>query len=307
MCEEKTKVCSRCGNVFPVTSDYFFRDRRTKDGFLASCKTCKSKAEKDCHNRNREEWLARKRELSRGNKGQISEQQRIYRETHKEELRAKKKKYYDEHREEILAQKRIYTQKTKEHKHLYNKDYVEKNKEKLNKLAKERYERDREKQLAQRKEYYKDHREEIITRVAEYRKNNKKKIYECNKRYYQTDIGRESNRRAGQIRKAREKDLRATFTLEQWNCCKEYFSHACAYCGKESSRLSQDHFVPVVKGGTYTVDNILPVCKKCNSSKQGFDFNDWYLKQPFFSKGRLKKIYKYLNYDGSSLQMKLDL
>jgi len=307
MCEEKIKFCSKCGNTFPVTSDYFFRDRRTKDGFLARCKACKTEADREYHNRNREEWLARKRELSRENKEQISEQQRIYREAHKEEIQAKKNAYYYEHREEILAQKKLYAKEHREHIQAYMKDYAEKNKEKLKELAKARYEREREIQLAQRKEYYKEHRAEIIARVAEYRKNNKGKIYEGNKRYYQTDIGRESQRRAGHIRKSRVNKLKATFTPEQWNCCKDYFNHTCAYCGKELSRLSQDHFVPVIKGGTYTVDNILPVCKKCNSSKQGFDFNDWYLKQPFFTKGRLGKIYKYLNYDGSSLQMKLDL
>lgn len=44
------------------------------------------------------------------------------------------------------------------------------------------------------------------------------------------------------------------------------FNGECAYCG--SPATAWDHFDPVSKGGKTTPDNILPVCKPCNSSKK---------------------------------------
>jgi hypothetical protein len=306
MCEEvKTKVCSKCGRELPLTREYFYCDRRTKDGFLARCKQCKDQADKEYRTRNHDKVCQRRRELYNPEKAKITSAK--YRETHREELKVKKKEYYDEHRDEILEQKKIYHQENKERINDYNRQYSKINRDRLREYAKNRYEQEKDKILTQHKEYYADNSELIKSRVAEYRKNNKGKIYEGNKRYYQTQAGIESRRRAGHIRKARTFNLKATFTPELWGFCKEYFGNNCAYCGKKHVKLTQDHFIPVVKGGTYTVDNILPACRSCNSSKQDFDFKEWYPKQPFFTETRLKKIYKYLNYDGDCLQIALDL
>jgi len=303
MCEE-VKKCTKCGRELPATNEFFYRDSRTKDGFVSRCKECRDTADKERRLRDHEKCKQRRKELYDPEKAKINSA--IYRENHKEELKAKKKQYYEEHREEILEQKKKYHQENKEHRNEYNRKYAEENKERLKEYSRIRYEKERDKILEQHKLYYLKKREEILIQVAEYRKNNKNKIYESNKRYYQTLAGMESQRKASHRRKARERDLKATLTLEQWQACVDCFDNTCAYCGKEK-KLTQDHFVPVVKQGTYTVDNILPACRSCNSSKQDFDFGEWYKTKPFYSEKRLRKIYKYLNYDGDCLQFCLDL
>lgn len=35
-----TKTCSKCGDEFPATTEYWHRDNRSKDGLLGHCKTC---------------------------------------------------------------------------------------------------------------------------------------------------------------------------------------------------------------------------------------------------------------------------
>ena len=43
MCETKTKVCSKCGEEKPLTSEYWYkRNKGSIDGFRGECKICYS-------------------------------------------------------------------------------------------------------------------------------------------------------------------------------------------------------------------------------------------------------------------------
>ena len=52
----------------------------------------------------------------------------------------------------------------------------------------------------------------------------------------------------------------------------------CWYCGEklEPSKLTKDHVFPRDKGGNNDMDNIIMVCKSCNSSKGNLDLFEWY-------------------------------
>ncbi len=56
------------------------------------------------------------------------------------------------------------------------------------------------------------------------------------------------------------------FTADQWLGLQEQYDHKCAYC-RQSAPLTQDHVVPLSKGGTHTLSNILPACRRCNQRK----------------------------------------
>ena len=45
---------------------------------------------------------------------------------------------------------------------------------------------------------------------------------------------------------------------------------------KEPSKLTKDHVFPKSKGGANDMDNIIMVCKTCNSSKGNMDLFEWY-------------------------------
>ena len=92
-----------------------------------------------------------------------------------------------------------------------------------------------------------------------------------------------------------------TLTLKQWKQVKEYFENRCAYCGKKLP-LAQEHFIALSKKGEYTINNIIPSCRVCNSSKIDKDFFEWYPKQKFYSKERERKILKYLGYKNNKIQ-----
>jgi 5-methylcytosine-specific restriction endonuclease McrA len=43
------------------------------------------------------------------------------------------------------------------------------------------------------------------------------------------------------------------------------FGGACFYCGAEATTI--DHAIPLVRGGTNAIGNLLPACRMCNTRK----------------------------------------
>ena len=66
--------------------------------------------------------------------------------------------------------------------------------------------------------------------------------------------------------------------LLEFNVSKIKENNYCWYCGKEMepSKLTKDHVFPRSKGGANVMDNIIMVCKTCNSSKGNMDLFEWY-------------------------------
>ena len=66
--------------------------------------------------------------------------------------------------------------------------------------------------------------------------------------------------------------------LLEFNIAKIQKNDFCWYCGKkiEPSKLTKDHVFPRTKGGNNDMDNIIMVCKECNSSKGKKDLFEWY-------------------------------
>lgn len=48
------KICTKCGKEFPATTEFFFKDKRTKDGLQYFCKKCAYKRKQEWRKENRE-------------------------------------------------------------------------------------------------------------------------------------------------------------------------------------------------------------------------------------------------------------
>ena len=46
----------------------------------------------------------------------------------------------------------------------------------------------------------------------------------------------------------------------------ERYGHKCAYCGA-TGNLEADHRIPICRGGSNCIENILPACRRCNRTK----------------------------------------
>ena len=76
-------------------------------------------------------------------------------------------------------------------------------------------------------------------------------------------------------RRARYSGTERSLTVEEWRRLLAAFDNRCAYCGAENVALAQDHVVPLSAGGPYSITNIVPACKSCNSHKGAMPLSEW--------------------------------
>jgi 5-methylcytosine-specific restriction endonuclease McrA len=67
-------------------------------------------------------------------------------------------------------------------------------------------------------------------------------------------------------RRARIASVLATLTAAEWEAILEAAGRACIYCGSRN-QLTQDHLMPLSRGGNHTAANVAPACLPCNLSK----------------------------------------
>ena len=126
-----------------------------------------------------------------------------------------------------------------------------------------------------------DHKEERKDYVKQYRKDNKEYLYQLSKKHFSKSH---------------------LISKDEWKACLNYFDNQCAYCGlsmEEHKRLynQQLHKEHVQYDGSRYLDNCVPACRSCNSSKHTEDMETWYKKQTYFDDEKLSKIHKWLNED----------
>lgn len=257
-----------CHVTFPATKEYFGSDKKGKQGLSSRCKTCLRKLRESKKEIKRQYDKKRREELGEKWVNQAKE----YYRNNKEKKSEYDRKYRIENRDSRNEQKRKYYLKNRDYYLKKNKEHVMQNKEHY---------------LKYRMNYYQLNKDEIKRKNNIWRTSNPDKFNTLSQR-----------------RRARKKSVESNYTHEEWESCKKFFHNKCAYCGTEE-KLTQEHFIPLSKGGEYTINNIIPACKSCNCSKQDKDFFDWYKLTDFYSPKREQKILRYLNYKNNKQQLAL--
>lgn len=70
-------------------------------------------------------------------------------------------------------------------------------------------------------------------------------------------------------RKYRKKQAGGNHTFGEWELLKKQYNYTCPCCGKKEPeiKLTEDHIIPICKGGSDNIENIQPLCLKCNMAK----------------------------------------
>ena len=64
-------------------------------------------------------------------------------------------------------------------------------------------------------------------------------------------------------------------TDEQWSVLQALWG-GCAYCGiQPTETMQRDCVLALSRGGRYTLDNIVPACRRCNASKSNAEVTTW--------------------------------
>lgn len=159
---------------------------------------------------------------------------REYGRLHKKERYDAVKKYKSSHIEVEKERRKSHYIKNKQKELLYAKEYRSKNAEMVS---------------SRNKKWRLENPDKVKKSVNAWRSNNKDKVVQM-----------------VESRRFRKISNGGNYTPFEWKslCCS--FGNRCACCGKES-KLTVDHVIPLIKGGTNSIDNIQPLCQSCNSKK----------------------------------------
>jgi len=82
--------------------------------------------------------------------------------------------------------------------------------------------------------------------------------------------------KAGKVRRqSAELDQSTVWRWSDFMRMASRFAYCCAYCGMKPDRLDPDHVIPLSRGGSNAIANLLPVCLPCNSDKRDLLLHEW--------------------------------
>jgi len=80
--------------------------------------------------------------------------------------------------------------------------------------------------------------------------------------------------RAARRRQRRMASVTNDLTAPQWSALQLAWG-GCAYCGATDQPLQRDCVLAISRGGRYTVENVVPACASCNTSKCNEEVTAW--------------------------------
>jgi 5-methylcytosine-specific restriction endonuclease McrA len=234
------KVCSKCQATKLLSEFSAHRGSKSaKSGFRSTCKSCDVEYNRTYRAKNRELVNATKRAWAEKNKDKKCQSDKIYREKNRDRLVLKSKKWYEDNKDAANAKAKIYRLENKEKKALADKRWSAANRDKTRAASKRWRERNPEK-------------------AKLVRLNNEAK-HPFRARLKQ------------QKRRERIKE-NGLFLVTQQDA-QRLLSGGCFYCGGSSAHI--DHVVPVARGGSHSIGNLVGACQKCNQSKGSKFITEW--------------------------------
>ena len=140
-----------------------------------------------------------------------------------------------------------------------------------------RYAKNKEAEAARKARAYAENRDVMLARNRRWREANREKEREQHKVYYANNphvfARRGTNRKESWSK------------IEKFEISKRDMQRllirsggACSFCKRsftDKLRPTWDHVVPVSRGGTHGVGNLLPCCRTCNCSKNSRTLMEW--------------------------------
>lgn len=184
--------------------------------------------------------------------------------------KVKSKIYYENNKEEICRRKREYESQNKEKRAKLSRDYYVKHKDRLIELTKARRQENKEHYKAYQEEYAIKNKEKITEYKKKYEEDNKEKRYLQKKEYRKTERFKISRRNSENKRRQIYKD--GNLSTDQLEHLYQTTTK-CYWCNEKliKGNVHLDHYMPLSKGGTHTIDNIVLTCSSCNFKKNAKD------------------------------------
>ncbi len=255
------KQCTVCENSFPATTDFFHRCKSQKDGLMYRCKAC-VKAYQNSPGV-REHILDKKAEYR--NRADIKERERAREKEYNARPDIKERNRLRDKERHTTPKRQAWTQEYKSRPEVqeHRRDYMQ----------------------SYRRDYYgqpenKEHKRE--TDLAYYHtpgthERVREQAREYNKTYLNRPKTRDLRRVNARNRRAHKRAANGTHTAQQ---IQEQYTRQkgkCYYCQHKVKwgKHHVDHVVPLSRGGSNDMSNLVIACAPCNMSKNRKLPSEW--------------------------------
>lgn len=180
------------------------------------------------------------------------------------------KQRYDLNKDKYIQKSRKYRENNPEKTKEINKNSKYKNKEKIKIYNKEYKALNKQKLKEQKKEWVLNNKEKHLEFKRKWQRNNRKKRLYSGQSKENNIISKKNYKHR---RRIQEKGGVSLLELKKLL----FSSKVCYWCNISLKGLNPhvDHYVPLSKGGTHTLDNIVISCPTCNltkNAKNPYDF-----------------------------------
>lgn len=161
-------------------------------------------------------------------------------------------------------------------------EYVEANKDHYRELKRAHQKANPEKYDEALRKYRETHRDEINAKAKERRQDDLEHYREIGRKSrekhaeernaYQREYGKANRDKLTlytNTRRARKLEAEGSHSDEEWQELKAFYNFKCLCCGQQEPnvKLTRDHVIPLTQGGSDSIDNVQPLCARCNSKK----------------------------------------
>ena len=241
-----TKACTKCEQNTPL--DGFHNKAAAKDGLMSACKPCTNEYRRAYHAANSFVGNAYSRE---------------YKASHRDEIAAYNRSYAVAHKAEIAAYNREYNASHKEEKATYNRAYHADNRAAMNAKSLAYVATHANRLNAYNREYRATHKDEATAYRRAHQRANPEVYVKNNQRRRASKLG-------NGVFEVKNKEIARMRMLP------------CVHCGG-TGNIHIDHVIPLSKGGTHSIGNLMPLCARCNQSKRADYYSVFKARQAKYS------------------------
>lgn len=147
------------------------------------------------------------------------------------------------------------------------------NRERNNESQRNRYHADTEKSRTYKREEARRNREQRKAYAVKRRAENYDRVLEIERA--SRTRNKEKNRPAKNARQQiRNRKVQGATHIIAAKDLRRLYSQPCAECGTMQN-LSIDHIIPLSRGGSHSVGNMMTLCRSCNASKNARTIMEW--------------------------------
>lgn len=238
---EQSKTCTKCRQIKALTNFHVHNGANAnKDGYRSYCKDCSREANRIYRANNRDLVNAKKRQYAKEKPHLKAEQDRRYRLNNVEKIAKSKAEWNKNNLDAIRLYRANRTPEQKQKKRDQDIAYGRANRQK-NRLA-----------------------------TRKYRLNNPERAKLSSKKYAANNP--QIALRKDALRRTRL-ETNGVFIVTRKEI-RQMREQLCFYC-KERPGVTIDHVIPIARGGTHSIGNLVAACQKCNSSKCAKTITEW--------------------------------